>query len=79
MALSDCKTGKRQYSADEAVATLDRLIRRWNEGTIEDPCFAKRAYDCPFCPSYHLTKMDAHRANPTDVFPTLPLPKDIAS
>lgn len=77
---SNCTTGKRQYSsAAEAQSTLDRLIRRWNDGTIADPCFAKRAYKCPFCGDYHLTKKDAHRFNPTDVFPTLPLPKGIAA
>lgn len=60
---------KRSYpDAATAKRVLDRLVQRWNDGTIEDPCFAKRAYQCPDCGSYHLTKQDARRFNPTDVY-----------
>lgn len=67
-----CRTGKREYAdATEAVRVLNRLQVRWNDGTILDPCFAKRAYRCPDCGFYHLTKQDARSYNPTDVFPTV--------
>jgi hypothetical protein len=72
MAFSNCPTGKRQYfGAAEAQATLNRLVVRWRTGTIQDPCFAKRAYECPSCGAYHLTKQDPRRHNPTDVFATV--------
>jgi hypothetical protein len=72
-----CPTGKRQYrDAKEALITLERLIRRWMDGTLADPCFARRAYLCPDCGHYHLTKQPARRPNPTDVHVTLP-PKAI--
>lgn len=76
MSFSTCQTNKRQYgTARTAQNILDNLIRRWNTGEIQDPCFARRAYVCPFCGQYHLTKMDANRPNPSDVFPSLPLPE----
>lgn len=69
---SNCVTGKRQYEdGPTATAVLNRMVERWNNGTIEDPCFAQRAYRCPDCGYYHLTKQPARRPNPTDVFPTL--------
>ena len=72
MSFSSCPSGKRQYDGRaDAQATLDRLVERWNNGTLNDPCFAKRAYPCPDCKYYHLTKQDPRRHNPADVFPTL--------
>lgn len=59
---------KRGYrNAEEAQRTLNRLAQRWQDGTLEDPCFARRAYICPDCGNYHLTKQAARRFNPTDV------------
>ena len=72
MAFSDCPSGKRQYrDARDAQETLDRMVRRWNDGTIQDPCFAQRGYPCPDCGKYHLSKQPARHFNPRDVFPTL--------
>ncbi len=66
---SDCRSGKRQYKdAAEAKLVLDRLVRRWRDGSIQDPCFAKRGYHCPDCGFYHLSKQDARRFQPTDVY-----------
>ena len=62
-----CPTNKRCYSRQEAVAALDLIVERWNTGTILDPCFAKRGYQCP-CGAYHLSKQDPRRFNNTDVF-----------
>lgn len=70
--MSDCT--KRQYTASTAQITLDRLVQRWKDGTLQDPCYARRAYLCPSCGHYHLTKQDARRFNPTDVFPTGTVP-----
>jgi len=68
----NCRSGKRQYrTAADAKEALDRLIRRWMDGSLADPCFAKRAYRCPDCDQYHLTKQDG-RGNPTDVHAVLP-------
>lgn len=63
---------KNGYSAESAQKALDRIVQRWNDGTIEDPCFAKRAYLCE-CGAYHLTKKDARYFQPTDLFATIPL------
>lgn len=71
MSFSSCRTGKRQYTdGREAIAVLDRMVERWNNGTIEDPCFAQRAYECGACGFYHLTKQPAKFFHPTDVYPT---------
>ena len=71
--MSTCRTGKRQYrDAFEAQDALALLVKRWSDGTILDPCFAKRAYKCPDCGCYHLTKQTARRFNPTDVHAVLP-------
>lgn len=65
---STCPTGKRQYGdAQAAQRALDLLVERWRNGTIADPCFARRGYECPDCGQYHLTKKAAWRHNPTDV------------
>lgn len=66
---------KNQYGRVEAQEALDRLVRRWRTGTLKDPCFARRAYVCPDCGYYHLTKQDARRFNPTDLFPTGEVPR----
>ena len=65
-----CKgTGKIGYrTADEAREALDRIQARWTDNTIEDPCFAARAYRCE-CGGWHLSK-DGRRRNADDVFPT---------
>lgn len=66
---------KNPYGADEAQRTLDKLVMRWRTGTLKDPCFARRAYKCPDCGWYHLTKQDARRPNPTDLFATGAVPR----
>ena len=64
---------KRGYpDAFAAQEALSRLVQRWLDGTIQDPCVAQRAYKCPDCGSYHLTKQPARRFNPTDVHVVLP-------
>jgi hypothetical protein len=68
VSFSSCPTGKRQYADVRAAKrALDLLMERWTNGTIADPCFAKRGYLCPDCDQYHLTKKDAWRYNATDV------------
>lgn len=64
-----CPTNKRRYTRTEAIAALDLIVKRWNTGTILDPCFAKRGYLCP-CGAYHLSKQDPRFKNPSDVFAT---------
>jgi hypothetical protein len=62
-------TGKVGYrSAAEAQVALDRIQDRTSSGTMEDRCFATRAYRCS-CGDWHLSK-DGARRNATDIFPT---------
>lgn len=64
-------TGKQGYeSAREAQAALDLIERRISDGTILDMCYARRAYLCPDCDDFHLSKKGAKHYNPTDVYPT---------
>ena len=66
-----CPTGKLAFSTPEAAReALDRLSTRWAEGTIEFPCYVRRAFLCPDCDNWHLTKAGARHFNPTDVFPS---------
>lgn len=64
-------TGKRTYNRSEAVEALNTIVRRKRTGAIRDMCYAKRAYQCPDCGSYHLTKQDARRPSSADVFATI--------
>lgn len=65
-------TGKVAYrTAVEAREALDRIQARWSDGSIEDPCFAGRAYRCE-CGGFHLSK-DNRKRNHDDVFPTVPM------
>lgn len=65
------QTGKRKYTRTEAVDALNAIVHRKRSGTIRDMCFAKRAYYCPDCGYYHLTKQDARRPSTYDVFATI--------
>lgn len=66
-----CPSGKHRYKdAQAAQGALDTLEARIAAGTIEDMCFAKRAYICPDCNDYHLSKLGARHYNPTDVYAT---------
>lgn len=66
-----CSTGKHGYwDAQTAQAALDTIEQRIADGTIEDMCFARRAYICPECDDYHLSKHGAKHYNPTDVYAT---------
>ncbi len=64
-------SGKRQYTRDQAIDALNTLVTRKRNGTIRDMCYAKRAYRCPDCGHYHLTKQEARRTNSADVFATI--------
>lgn len=63
-------TGKRGYrTASEAVVALNRIQTRTESGSIEDRCFAVRAYACE-CGEWHLSK-DAKRRSASDLFPSV--------
>lgn len=61
--------GKRSYNSRSAAAeVLRRLQERKASGTIQDMCYAKRAYFCDSCDGWHLTKQDLRRRSiPSDV------------
>lgn len=55
-------------SPQAAQGALDTLEQRIADGTIEDPCRAIRAYLCPSCDNWHLSKLPAKKFQPTDVY-----------
>lgn len=66
-----CPSGKRKYRTQELAAKALRVLeQRRQEGTIEDWCFANRAYYCDEHDAWHLTKKQLKRRPvPTDVLP----------